>query len=245
MRINLINGWKNRLPRKPKIYPVNPEERKLIDNTFDILHQQRRMEYITQATPIIHSVFVVWRNLADEKRKSQVIVDIRQLNNFALRDAYPLLLQTDIIEFCRGKRYISVMDGMSFFYQWRMYPELQAYLSVMTHRGQKAFKITVMGFKNSVSYQIIAKSHEKVDAITDKVSKLGRDPAPGEIYETGGHENVIVETKRSAGMNVFTKAHSAVRSPGRVSMPKLVYFSWLVGVSLINVLACSQKLTPW
>ena len=62
---------------------------------------------------------VVWRTLSSGKRKGRVVVDIRDLNQMALPDVYPLPLQADITALAQVCPYITVVDCASFFYQWR------------------------------------------------------------------------------------------------------------------------------
>ena len=42
-----------------KVYPLDSANRKLVDETFDKLHAQKRMEYTSQPTPHDYSVFAV------------------------------------------------------------------------------------------------------------------------------------------------------------------------------------------
>lgn len=152
MRIPLRSDWESRISGQAKVYPLGSRDRKIIDGTFDELQQQQRLKYTTHATPFSYPVFVIWRNLPNRERKGRVVVDIHGLNHLVILDADPLLLQADIIALCRGCLFISAMDATSFFYQWRVYPELQYALTVITHQGQETFQVTVMGFRNSPAY---------------------------------------------------------------------------------------------
>ncbi|TAQ86585.1 hypothetical protein B7494_g5085 [Chlorociboria aeruginascens] len=135
-----------------KIYAVGTENKKIIDEAYDKLYLQGRMEYTTHNTPLTFPVFVVYRTLPSGKRVGRAVADIRDLNSIVVPDTYPLPLQSDIIAICRGCNYISAIDATSFFYQWRIHPESQKYLSVVTHRGQETFKVAIMGFRNSPAY---------------------------------------------------------------------------------------------
>ena len=146
MRIPLVDDWqKTKLPTK--IYPLSSKDKQVVDETFDKLHDQGRMQWSDQATPFGFPVFVVKKD-----GKSRVVVDIRGLNKITVPDAYPLPRQEDIIAAVRGARYISVVDATAFFHQWLVHPQDRPKLAVNTHRGQEFFKVAVMGFRNSPPY---------------------------------------------------------------------------------------------
>ena len=68
------------------------------------------------------------------------------------KDAYPLPPQCDIISSVRGCRYISVVDAVSFFFQWPVKEEDREKFTVNSHRGQEQFQVALMGFCNSVQH---------------------------------------------------------------------------------------------
>jgi transposase InsO family protein len=153
MKIPLRTDWESRLPAKgARVYPLGLEARKVVDDTFDELHQLGRMSWTIKGTPFSFPVFVVWKTLANGERKGRVVVDVRSLNQMALPDVYPIPLQSDIIAAVQGCPYITVVDCASFFYQWRVHPDDRHKLTVVSHRGQESFNVAVMGFKNSPSY---------------------------------------------------------------------------------------------
>lgn len=49
-------------------------------------------------------------------------------------------------------RFISVMDIISFFYQWNMKKKDQYKLMMILYREQEEFQVMVMNYKNSLSY---------------------------------------------------------------------------------------------
>jgi hypothetical protein len=65
---------------------------------------------------------VVWHTV-DGKAKSRPVVDLRLLNKYVLPDAYPMPLQNDILYTLRGKRFLTVFDTLSFFYQLLVHPD--------------------------------------------------------------------------------------------------------------------------
>ena len=152
MRIPLKPGWEEKVDGSAKTYPLGEKDRKVIDKTFDELHDQGRLEWTAESTPFSYPVFVVWRTLPNGERKGRAVVDIRKLNEITQPDTYPLPLQSDIIATVSGCQYITVIDCASFFYQWRVWPEHRHRLTVITHRGQETFRVPVMGYKGSIAY---------------------------------------------------------------------------------------------
>lgn len=152
MKIPLKKDWQSRVNSRAKIYPLGIKDREVVDRVFDELHEQGRLEYTKNATPFSYPVFVVWKTLPNEKRKSRPVVDIRGLNDLILRDAYASPLQSEIVGMLAGCRYISVVDATSFFYQWRVHPDYRYMLTVVTHRGQETFNVPIMGCMNSIAY---------------------------------------------------------------------------------------------
>lgn len=105
-----------------KVYPVGQADRDFIDQKFNKLQAQGKLEYTTQPTAFSYPVFVVWRTIhkPDEPpmRKGRVVVDIRDLNKITELDTYPMPLQADITALVADCPYVSVFDAASFFYQW-------------------------------------------------------------------------------------------------------------------------------
>ena len=60
MKILLRDDWESKMPAKaPRVYPLGIEDRKVVDKTFDKLHEQERMSWSTTSTPFSYPVFVV------------------------------------------------------------------------------------------------------------------------------------------------------------------------------------------
>ncbi|KAF7852733.1 hypothetical protein EAF04_010926 [Stromatinia cepivora] len=157
LEIELCEDWESKFrPGKAKVYSAGREDQALIDQTFDKLHHQRRLKWTKKPSPFSFPVFVIWRYVIDSKgvvkKKGRVVVDIRALNRITNPDAYPIPTQADIIAAVAGCPFISTIDCASFFYQWKVKPEHQKYLTVSSHRGQETFTCAVMGFRNSPAY---------------------------------------------------------------------------------------------
>jgi hypothetical protein len=130
MQIPLVEGWEKKRP-KPKVYPLSTEDQKLVDETFDKLHSQNRMEWAKEHTPSGYPVFVAYRNVhrpdGSTIRKGRVVVDLRGLNKIVEQDVYPLPLQEEIIAMVAGCAYVTVVDAVSFFYQWMIRKDHQKF----------------------------------------------------------------------------------------------------------------------
>jgi hypothetical protein len=155
MQIPLVEGWEKKRP-KPKVYPLSTEDQKLVDETFDKLHSQNRMEWAKEHTPSGYPVFVAYRNVhrpdGSTIIKGRVVVDLRGLNKIVEQDVYPLPLQEEIIAMVAGCAYVTVVDAVSFFYQWMIRKDHQNRVAVISHRGQEVIKVAIMGYCNSVAY---------------------------------------------------------------------------------------------
>ena len=152
LTIPLVPNWKEMYNAgAAKVYPLGSADREVVDQEFDKLHTQGRMDWSSQPTPFSFPCFVVWRSL-NGIRKGRVVVDIRALNKITIPDVYPMPLQSEILAAVRGAKYITTVDCGSFFYQWRVRHDHQHRLAVVSHRGQEIFKVAVMGFRNSPAY---------------------------------------------------------------------------------------------
>ena len=93
MTVPLKPGWESKVSAiKSRIYPLGNEARRVVDNTFDEMHKQGRLEYTTDPTPFSFPVFVIYKTDSNGKRKGRAVVDIRKLNDLVLPDFYPLPL---------------------------------------------------------------------------------------------------------------------------------------------------------
>lgn len=106
-----------------------------MDDTFDKMHKQERLEFTTELTPFNFLVFVVWKADAQGNRKNRAVVDIQRLNKLVLSDSYSLLLQLEIIANVQGYTNLAILDAASFFYQWRLHPDYYFIFTVVTHCG--------------------------------------------------------------------------------------------------------------
>ena len=118
MKILLKSGWEAKVSAiKPGVYPLGNNAQRLVDNTFDEMHKQRRLKFITNPTLFSFPVFVVWKSDSDGKRKGCAVMDIRKLNDLVLPNSYPLPLQSEIIANVQECTNLAILDAVTFFYQ--------------------------------------------------------------------------------------------------------------------------------
>ena len=119
-----------------KVYLLKPVDPKIVDDIFDKLHAQKRMEFTTQSTFHGYPFFVVWRTIR-KKRKRRVVINIRGFNKITVTDFYLMPLQSDIIFAITGYQYISMFDAAGFFHQWLVRVIDRHKFTVVSYRGQK------------------------------------------------------------------------------------------------------------
>ena len=152
MEIPLVDNWKEIYKAgQARVYPVGTRDKQVIDEAFDKLHQQGRMDWTNSSTPFSFPCFVVWKDTADGP-KGRVVVDIRALNKITVPDAYPVPSQAEILALIMHATHISTIDAAAFFYQWWVKHHHRHRLTVSSHRGQESFNVPVMGYRNSPAY---------------------------------------------------------------------------------------------
>ena len=134
-----------------KVYPLGQRDRDVVDATFDKLQQQGKLKFTTQPTPYGWPCFVVWRD-TPQGPKGRVVIDIRGLNAITENDGYPLPLQSDIIGLIAGFRYVSTVDGVGWFHQFRAQQADRQKLTIISHRGQEESSVALIGYKGSPPY---------------------------------------------------------------------------------------------
>jgi len=138
-------------PKASKVYPLGQKDRQVVDSTFDKLHEQGKLRFTDQPTSFSWPCFVVWRD-TPQGRKGRVVIDIRGLNAITEDDSYPLPLQSDIIALIAGYQFISTVDAVGYFHQFRVKLEDRHKLTIVSHRGQEESTVALMGYKGSPPY---------------------------------------------------------------------------------------------
>jgi hypothetical protein len=90
MSIILKSNWANKI-KSNKIYFLESDERKLMNETFDNLHRKDKMKWSINSILFDYLVFVIYRIVIKDDKlicKDRVVVDIRDLNVIILSNAY-------------------------------------------------------------------------------------------------------------------------------------------------------------
>jgi len=59
MPVELVDNWEDKLEFDSRVYPVRPLGKDKIDETFDQLHAEGKMEWSDKPSPFASPVFVV------------------------------------------------------------------------------------------------------------------------------------------------------------------------------------------
>ena len=154
MIINLRSDWTFKL-KTNRVYSLEYENQMFVDTIFDKLHQNDKMKWFKNSTSFEYSIFVIWKtSYKNDKpiKKNKIVIDIRELNDITISDAYSMSFQTNIIVAVIECRFISIIDAANYFHQWTVKYENRYKQIVISHRDQKQFNVVVMKFKNSSAY---------------------------------------------------------------------------------------------
>lgn len=120
LKILLVEGWQN-YKLNSYAYPLSCWDHKFLNQTYDLLYKQGQIDWVFNPI-LIYPVFIVWR-MVHGMDKGCIIVDLQALNQVAVPDSYPLLLQGEVIASIYGKYFILVINAIAFFYQFLVYPD--------------------------------------------------------------------------------------------------------------------------
>jgi hypothetical protein len=150
-RLSLKKEWQDKLIVKIKIYSLNTNDKKMINDIFNRLQTQNKLKFIIVATSFAYLVFVVW-TIKNNVRKERVIMNIRKLNSLLVSNVYSVSSQSEIIDDLFERKYFSILNVNAFFYQWRMHSDDAYKQTIIIHREQKIFLIFIMSNRNFVTY---------------------------------------------------------------------------------------------
>jgi hypothetical protein len=122
MRFSLKKKWQDRMIVKIKIYSLETNDRKMMNDIFNRLQTQSRLKFTIATTLFSYSIFVMWI-VKNDVRKDKAIVNIRELNALLISDAYSIFSQSEIIDDLLDCKYLSILDVNAFFYQWKVHSD--------------------------------------------------------------------------------------------------------------------------
>jgi hypothetical protein len=119
MRIPLKDDWQN-YRFNIKVYPASDRDKECINAYHDDLHRQGKMDWATSWTLLGVSVFVTWTIVHDLQgnttQTGRLVLDMRETNDWIVKDSYPLTDQNGILTKMAGARFYTVVDGLAYFY---------------------------------------------------------------------------------------------------------------------------------
>jgi len=177
-------------PQKGRIYPLSKNKREEVQN---FVEDQLRKGYIRLSkSPQTSPVFFV-----DKKdRSKQMIIDYRNLNNQTVKNNYPLLLITDLIDSMGSKQVFTKMDLWWGFNNIRIKEGDEWKGVFITYVG--SFKPTVMffGMTNLPAMFQVMMNEILRDMINEgKVAAFVDDVLVGTETEEG-HDEIVEEVLR-------------------------------------------------
>jgi len=192
-------------PRKGRIYPLSKNEREEVQN---FVEDQLRKGYIRPSkSPQISPVFFV-----DKKDGSKrMVMDYRNMNDQTVKNNYPLLLITELIDNMGSKKVFTKMDLRWGFNNVRIKEGDEWKGAFTTHIG--SFELTVMffGMTNSPATFQAMMNEILRDLINEgKVATFVDDVLVGTEMEEG-HDEVVEEILRRLEENdLYVKLEKCV-----------------------------------
>ncbi len=208
MRIKIILETNSKACR---VYKLEIENQTIIDIEFDVLHVLRKMKWAFESIFYAYSVFVIWSTTHLMKklssRREKMIIDIRDLNKISKHDAYLMFLQSDILNKIQRCSYISIMNCITFFHQWKIAIFDKHKLIVVTHRNVEQWNVDVMNHRNTKAYvqremNNILRKYSWIKAYIDDViifNKTSKDHLEhlNQLFALFEKLNITLKTKKT------------------------------------------------
>ena len=186
--------------RKRKVYPLSREER---EEVHKFIQEQLRKEYI-RPSKLLQMAPVFFIGKKDGKKK--IVQDYRYLNEWTIKNNYPLSLISDIVENIGMKKVFTKMD-LRWGYNNVWIKERDEWKVAFT-TPEGSFKPTVMffGLTNSLAtFQAIMNELLRDLINTGKVVAFIDDVIIGTESKEGHNELVIEVIKRLEENNLYVK----------------------------------------
>ena len=153
MSIKIIFDIKSKSSR---VYLVDSQNREFINQKFNKLQREKKMNWTKNATSYDFFVFVVWKIVhASNKnsiKKNKIVINIRDFNKMSKSNDYFMSLQSNIINFVNECSYVNVMNAIEFFHQWLIKIANRHKLIVVSYKDSEQFNVTIMKFRNNSTY---------------------------------------------------------------------------------------------
>jgi len=192
-------------PQKGRIYPLSKNEREEVQN---FINDQLRKGYIRPSkSPQTSSVFFVGK----KNRSKRIVIDYRNLNNQTVKNNYPLLLITDLIDNMGSKQVFTKIDLQWGFNNIRIKEGDEWKGVFMTHVGSFEPTVIFFGMTNSPATFSAMMNEILRDIINEgKVMAFVDNVLVGTEIEEG-HDEIVEEVlKRLEENDLYIKPEKCV-----------------------------------
>jgi len=192
-------------PQKGRIYLLSKNEREEVQN---FINDQLRKGYIRPSkSPQTSSVFFVGK----KNRSKRIVIDYRNLNNQTVKNNYPLLLITDLIDNMGSKQVFTKIDLQWGFNNIRIKEGDEWKGVFMTHVGSFEPTVIFFGMTNSPATFSAMMNEILRDIINEgKVMAFVDNVLVGTEIEEG-HDEIVEEVlKRLEENDLYIKPEKCV-----------------------------------
>ena len=192
-------------PQKGRIYPLSKNKREEVQN---FINDQLRKGYIRPSkSPQTSSVFFVGK----KNRSKRIVIDYRNLNNQTVKNNYPLLLITDLIDNMGSKQVFTKIDLQWGFNNIRIKEGDEWKGVFMTHVGSFEPTVIFFGMTNSPATFSAMMNEILRDIINEgKVMAFVDNVLVGTEIEEG-HDEIVEEVlKRLEENDLYIKPEKCV-----------------------------------
>jgi len=214
---HVIDMKESFVPRKGKVYPLSREKR---EEVCEFIQEQLRKGYIRPSkSSQMAPVFFVGK----KDGKKRMVQDYRYLNEWTIKNNYPLPLISDIVENISTKRIFTKMD-LRWGYNNIQIKEGDEWKAAFT-TPKGSFELTVMFFRltNSLAtFQAIMNKLLRDLINTGKVAAFIDDVIVGMEMEEG-HDEIVAEIiKRLEENDLYIKPKKCKWKVRKVGFLKVV-----------------------
>ena len=195
-----IEKKKGFVPRKGKVYPLSREER---EEVHEFIQEQLRKEYIRPLkSPQTAPVFFVGK----KNSKKRMVQDYRYLNEWTIKNNYPLPLISDVVENISMKRVFTKMDLRWDYNNVQIKEGDKWKAAFITPEGSFEPMVMFFGLTNSpATFQTMMNELFRDLINTGKVVTFIDDVIIGMESEEGHDELVVEVIKRLEENNLYMK----------------------------------------
>jgi len=227
------------MPRKGKVYPLSREER---EEVREFMKKQLRKGYIRPSKSLqMAPVFFVGK----KDGKKRIVQDYRYLNEWTIKNNYPLSLISDVLENIGTKKIFTKMD-LRWGYNNMRIKEGDKWKAVFT-MPERSFEPTMIffGLTNSpATFQAIMNKLLRDLINTGKVVVFIDDMIVGTKTEEGHNELVVEVIKRQEENDLYVKPEKCKWKVKKVEFLEVVIGPERIKMEKEKVKGVLEWLTP-